>query len=74
MFNEQQEIQIIRIDEVVNITGLSKGTIFNKMIEGHTQFDYLFPKSLKLGKSSSGWLKHEILDWIEFLAKQRFVI
>jgi prophage regulatory protein len=49
--------QIIKIDEVVKLTRLSKSSIYRK-ING-------FPQPIKLGVRSSGWLLCEIQDWIQ---------
>lgn len=50
--------QILKIYEVQSITGLSRTTIY-RMVSANT-----FPKQIKLGERSSGWLKSEVEAWL----------
>jgi len=72
MERKKDEMRIIRLKELMLMTGLSRATVFNKMNDTHSQFDDAFPRSIKLGKSSTGWLQHELIEWIESLSEQRF--
>ena len=49
---------ILRLPEVKNRTGLSRSAIYEKIADG------TFPKQLKLGCKSSGWILSEIDQWI----------
>lgn len=51
--------QIKRLSEVKIITGLSSTTIY-RMAEKGT-----FPRPIKLGVRSSGWIQSEIQHWID---------
>ncbi|MDH5357568.1 MAG: AlpA family transcriptional regulator [Gammaproteobacteria bacterium] len=55
--------RIIRLSEVVNKIGLGKSTIYKMIFEGS------FPKQIKLGARSAGWLESEIDDWIRLRVK-----
>ena len=55
---------ILRLKEVVVITGLSKSTIYAKLKQGTSQYDSKFPKRIKLGARAVGWLKEDILEWL----------
>jgi len=50
---------IIRLPEVVELTGLSRSSIYRMATEGR------FPAPLKLGARSSGWRASSIAQWIE---------
>jgi prophage regulatory protein len=50
--------RIVRIDVVLDRTGLSRSTMYRKMKEG------TFPKRVQIGIHSSGWLQSEINRWI----------
>lgn len=52
------DIVILRLPQVVKQTGLPKSTIYKYMEDG------TFPRPIKLGPRTSGWLLHEIGDWI----------
>ena len=53
------EFKVLKRNSVESITGLSRSSIYAKMENG------AFPKSVKLGERSVGWLAHEIQQWIE---------
>ena len=52
-------IQIVKLPAVINQTGLGKSTIYLKMSLGE------FPKPIRLGKRSVGWISEEIDAWVE---------
>jgi len=49
--------RIIRITEVMAMTGLSRSGIYAAIAEG------TFPAQLKLSVRSSGWLESEVIAW-----------
>ena len=51
--------QIIKLPEVKSITSLSTSTIYRLASEDK------FPKPIKLGIHSSGWLGSEVELWLE---------
>ncbi len=52
-------MKIIRLKEVMAITGLSRSTIYERMSMEE------FPPSVNLGGSAVGWLESEVHTWIE---------
>ncbi len=48
----------LKIDEVIQLTSLSRSTIYNYIKQG------LFPKPVKLGARRVGWLYSLLFDWI----------
>jgi len=61
----QQVSRIIRKPELIGIVGLSDVTIWRLEKEGK------FPKRIKLGGNSTGWLASEIQQWIDEKAAER---
>ena len=53
-----QEMQFIRLSEVVAMTGVSESTIYDWIKKG------LFPRQVKLLGKISAWEKNEVLDWM----------
>lgn len=51
--------RIIRIREVIAMTGLSRSSIYAAIKQG------TFPAQLKLSTRSSGWLESEVIEWRE---------
>lgn len=52
------EARILRMAEVQKLVGLHKSTIY-RLIDANE-----FPKPIKLGPNSVGWLREEIDKWI----------
>ncbi|TCJ97962.1 AlpA family transcriptional regulator [Volucribacter psittacicida] len=57
--------KFIRLNEVIERTGLSKATIYNYMKQNK------FPKSIPLYAKSVAWLESEIDNWINNKIKNR---
>lgn len=53
------QLRIMRRREVLDLTGLSRATLYRWMGEK------LFPSPLKLGPNSVGWRESEVREWIE---------
>lgn len=51
--------QILKLTEVKLITGLSASSIYRGSANG------TFPKQIKLGERSSGFLKSEVSQWLQ---------
>ena len=51
--------RFIRMNELKDITGLSKSSIYKYMDDGN------FPLQRRLGPNSVGWLYSDIMDWLE---------
>ena len=53
------EYRIIRLKDVIALTGLSISTIYLRMVQGK------FPKKINLGSRAVGWISSEVNEWIE---------
>ena len=53
------EYQIIRLKDVIVLTGLSRSTIYLRMVQGK------FPKKINLGSRAVGWISSDVNEWIE---------
>ncbi|EJE8548861.1 AlpA family transcriptional regulator [Vibrio vulnificus] len=51
--------KIMRLPEVIKMTGLSRSTIYLSMSKGS------FPLSISLGERAVGWLETDIEQWLE---------
>ena len=58
-------MRIIRLKEVMDLTGLARSTIYKFVSVG------LFPKPISLGDRCVGWLESEVHDWILSKIKER---
>ena len=52
-------VEILRIREVLRITGLGRSSLYAKVARGD------FPRPVKIGKRASGWLSSEVSDWLQ---------
>ncbi|WP_040259321.1 helix-turn-helix transcriptional regulator [Pseudomonas massiliensis] len=51
-------MKILRLNHVIDTTGLSRSTVYKYISEG------TFPKPISLGERSVGWLESEVMDWL----------
>lgn len=51
-------MRIIRLEEVIDCTGLGRSTIYKYIAEE------TFPRAVSLGSRSVGWVESEVHDWI----------
>ncbi len=58
-------MRVIRKNEVRDKTGLADRTIDRRVEEG------TFPRPVKLGPRSVGWLEHEVDDWLASLPREK---
>lgn len=61
----EQDERIWREPKVQDITGLSRSTRWRMIKEGK------FPAPVPLSRSAVGWLRSEVLKWIEQCARSR---
>ncbi|HFQ8224087.1 helix-turn-helix transcriptional regulator [Kosakonia sacchari] len=54
----EEKLRLLRISDVINLTGLPKSTIYLKIKNKQ------FPTQLQIGTRSVAWLENEIHDWI----------
>lgn len=62
--------KIIRLKRVIELTGLSRSAIYDRLNPKSKRYDASFPKSIKLGTAqlntcAVGWIEAEIQLWIE---------
>ncbi|MFT6631467.1 MAG: putative DNA-binding transcriptional regulator AlpA [Bacteriovoracaceae bacterium] len=57
--------EIISISEVEKMTNLSRSTI------SRLEKKSIFPKRIHIANARVGWIKAEVLDWIEVLKIKR---
>ena len=57
-------VRILRINGVMTMLGISRSTIYDWMDVDSKRYDATFPKSIKLGKSSVGWIEGQLIEWV----------
>lgn len=62
-------LKILRCKHVQARTGLSRSAIYDKLSKTSPRFDPSFPRAIKLGANSVGWVEAEIDTWLFNLAK-----
>lgn len=60
-------MRLIRLKEVMRVTGLARSTIYKYIAEES------FPKPVSLGERSVGWVDDEVQDWIMARVEERNV-
>ncbi|WP_434716940.1 AlpA family transcriptional regulator [Paraburkholderia sp. A2RO-4L] len=55
---------VLRIKKVTVKTGISRSSIYYKINPASKYFDASFPKPIRLGAGSVGWLESDIDVWL----------
>lgn len=55
---------ILRLKQVMERTGLSRSTIYDKLSINSPRHDPIFPKQVRLGETAVGWVSDEIDSWV----------
>lgn len=63
--------RIIRLKDVLKITGLSRSTVYDLMSTRSPRYDATFPRSISLTPGTVGWVDREIYQWLEVRISQR---
>ena len=58
-------LKILKIDEVLKLTSLSRATHFAKLNKKSRSYDPEYPKPIKLGPRSVGYVEQEVIDWLQ---------
>ncbi|WP_034350060.1 AlpA family transcriptional regulator [Herbaspirillum sp. GW103] len=56
--------QIIRLNRLQEKTGISRSTVYNKLNPNSKYFDSDFPKPVRLGPASVGWIEADVDVWL----------
>ena len=56
--------RFIRLDELMEIIGVRKSTVYSWMKENGPHYDPEFPRPRRLGNRSVAWLESEVEDWM----------
>jgi prophage regulatory protein len=58
-------MKLLRLKQVMDITGLGRSSIYNYMKDG------TFPKQVKITANLSAWVDSEIEEWVKHKIKER---
>lgn len=58
-------MKIIRLPELLRITGKSKSSQYAMLNAASPTYDPTFPKSISIGLRSKGWIEQEVIDWLQ---------
>lgn len=58
-------MRILKLNEVMTMTGLKRSSIYKKIEEGR------FPVQVPLGERAVGWIASEVEDWIKARVAER---
>jgi prophage regulatory protein len=59
-----RQLRILKINEVLELTSLSRATHFAKLNAKSKSYDPNYPKPIKLGPRSVGYVEQEVIDWL----------
>ncbi|MEG0604477.1 MAG: AlpA family phage regulatory protein [Acinetobacter sp.] len=56
--------QILRLKQVIELCGIGRSTIYEKLNPTSKRFDKGFPRPIKLSLSAVGWFEQDIINWL----------
>ncbi|HDX8332709.1 TPA: AlpA family phage regulatory protein [Raoultella ornithinolytica CD1_MRS_4] len=59
-------LRILRMAELTVILGISRSSIYEKLNPKSRYYDADFPKPIRLGTASVGWLSTSVDEWLGF--------
>jgi len=71
MIQTNTEKRILRIKQLSTIIGLARSTIYDRLNPNSPRHDPSFPKPIRLGMTSVGWLQTEVDQWIQSKVSER---
>ncbi|MCR6741262.1 AlpA family phage regulatory protein [Aeromonas dhakensis] len=57
-------IKVMRCSDVVNMLGISRSKLYDMLNPKSPRFDATFPKRIRIGANSVGFLEHEVSQWV----------
>ncbi|MGJ0193470.1 AlpA family phage regulatory protein [Pantoea sp. RRHST58] len=57
-------IKVLRLTQLMCKIGVSRSTIYDWLNPKSPRYDANFPKQLRMGRQSVGWLESEIDEWL----------
>lgn len=57
-------IKVLRCKDLINKLGVSRSSLYDRLNPSSPRFDEGFPKSIRLGANSVGWIEHEVDQWL----------
>ncbi len=67
-----EQLGVLRMRQLTGRIGVSSSTIYDWMNPRSPRYDSSFPRPIKLGVASVGWLVADIQMWIEGKAAKRY--
>lgn len=61
----QQKSHVIRLADLVEMTSISRSSVYEAMNPRSHRFDPSFPQKVRLGLRSVGWIEAEVKAWLE---------
>ena len=66
----QPSRKILRMKQLIELTALSRSTLYEMMDVKSKRYDPTFPRGIKLTEATVGWLESEVNAWIDNKIKQ----
>ncbi|HHQ4755461.1 TPA: helix-turn-helix transcriptional regulator [Aeromonas hydrophila] len=57
-------IKVMRCSDVVKMLGISRSKLYDMLNPKSPRFDVTFPKRIRIGANSVGFLEHEVSQWV----------
>lgn len=67
----QPSLKVISTKEFLKTTSISRSTHFEKLDKRSKSYDPTYPRPVKLGARSVGYVEQEVIDWVKAKMEER---
>jgi prophage regulatory protein len=65
MMQSSTSLKVLRCKQVMERLALSRSTIYDKLSKLSPRFDPTFPRPIRLGPNTVGWIESQLDDWLQ---------
>lgn len=62
--SQHKPVRVLRLKDMMFKLSIARSTLYDWMSESSPRYDPSFPKRVRLGLKSVGWLESEVDQWI----------
>lgn len=62
--SQHQPVRVLRLKDMLFKLNVARSTLYDWMNERSSRYDPTFPKRVRIGMKSVGWLESEVDRWI----------
>lgn len=62
---DSSRLRVLRMKDLIEKLGISRSSIYDMLNPDSPRYDPTFPRSIKLGARSVGWIEDNVDEWLQ---------